>query len=339
MAPQDDVPRPPRPPAPKPKARPSATETTGDQDTAAPESTAEVDAPPVSAPALNFREELARRLSKRGSIDSLPDPSPPPTQEAPEVTSSPPQEAGDVRLMQPEPLDASTASSRAAARRETPPKKETPPNTPPRLPPGSAVELNATSTKPPQAKPVAPLVQQSGAPQKTLAAVPSDGGAYTKCSSGGSSPRSTLGNDVQLDELLYRPPDGFGPGQPMGKTNSNASGRGAASAPQPIYSAWRRKNIEDELQLAQNELREARQHSSRVEEDLRRTQAENSKLRQQLDLQRERDDLLRDLNGVSEERNPHASYGGSGSSGRHSETVPERGRVCGSVCSIFGRNR
>lgn len=94
------------------------------------------------------------------------------------------------------------------------------------------------------------------------------------------------------------------------------------------YTPWRRKCLEDELQLTRGELREARQRAARVEEELRTTQRENARLRHELSIQRERDELLRSIH----DRVSEASLLG----GQVSQ-ADTRGRYCTSVCALFGR--
>jgi len=113
---------------------------------------------------------------------------------------------------------------------------------------------------------------------------------------------------VQQDELLYRPP-------------SRSTRQG--SSERPVYTTWHQKNLEGQLNVTQGELREARAHASRLEEEIKAMQSQNTWLKHQLDIQNSRDELLQDIrNRVSEVEVMR--------DGR-------RGGVCKSVCSLFGR--
>merc|ERR1712046_105696 len=101
-------------------------------------------------------------------------------------------------------------------------------------------------------------------------------------------------------------------------------------------TTWGRKNIEGELQQVRGHLQEERQRNARLEEDLRRLQAENSKMRQQLEIQQDRDQLLLELqrSSVSEVGGGSFRVGdGSFVAGNQASTRP---RVCSSICALFG---
>eukprot|EP00440_Ansanella_granifera_P032657 gb/GFBE01035429.1/.p1 GENE.gb/GFBE01035429.1/~~gb/GFBE01035429.1/.p1 ORF type:complete len:226 (+),score=32.40 gb/GFBE01035429.1/:1-678(+) len=109
------------------------------------------------------------------------------------------------------------------------------------------------------------------------------------------------------------------------------SAKSLASPTRDRCTTWRRRNLEHELQLARDELHEARLHASQLEAQLRSTQRELQRARHQLDVQKDRDDLLRDIlhdRAASEE-----AVNSTFSSHR------KGGAVCGAVCALFGRRQ
>jgi hypothetical protein len=92
-----------------------------------------------------------------------------------------------------------------------------------------------------------------------------------------------------------------------------------------VYTTWGQKNLSSELLLMQGELAEARDRSSRLEEKNMDLANENAWLRKQLDIQRDSQELLRDIQSrVSE---------GS----LVFDPPPRQHGLCGAVCSLFGR--
>lgn len=85
-------------------------------------------------------------------------------------------------------------------------------------------------------------------------------------------------------------------------------------------STWGRRLLEADVRSLRAELQEERARSSRLAAELRHAQAKVEKLQGQLDLQRERDELLQDLD-----------------SSLRQEQTRKGGRVCRSICALLGR--
>lgn len=149
-------------------------------------------------------------------------------------------------------------------------------------------------------------------------------------SSGRSTPRSGLYSFSDSSPKLptKRATDGL----QLHLTSSGASTIASFDDNQKeTYTTWRRRNLEGELNLTRGELQEARLNSARLEQELRAMQRENAELRRRLEIQQDRDDLLRDIRDrVSEV----SSNRGSIASSDHAQSG---GRLCRKVCSFLGR--
>jgi hypothetical protein len=99
-----------------------------------------------------------------------------------------------------------------------------------------------------------------------------------------------------------------------------------------VYNTWQQKNIDSELQVMRGELNEARANCLRLEEQVRSLQQQNARLQQQLDIQSDGNEMLRDI------RNRVRANSGSDSMDvpRFREPARRPG-LCGSVCALFGR--
>lgn len=118
-------------------------------------------------------------------------------------------------------------------------------------------------------------------------------------------------------ELLYPRSAGFGTGVQLNVSfDSGSQG----------LTTWRRKNLEDELQLYAAELREARATAGSLQKELRAFQKENTWLKRQLEIQSDRDELLRDIRDRVSEGDACSIDG------------QRKGRLCGAVCAILGRS-
>lgn len=151
-------------------------------------------------------------------------------------------------------------------------------------------------------------------------------------SSGRSTPRSGLYSFSDSSPKLPIPVIRATDGLQLHQTSSGASTIAPFDEDQKAtYTTWRRRNLEGELNLTRGELQEARLHSARLEQELRAMQQENAELRRRLEIQQDRDNLLRDIRDRVSEVSSHRG------SLISSDVAPFGGRLCRKVCSILGR--
>eukprot|EP00929_Paragymnodinium_shiwhaense_P042511 TRINITY_DN21985_c0_g1_i1.p1 TRINITY_DN21985_c0_g1~~TRINITY_DN21985_c0_g1_i1.p1 ORF type:complete len:388 (+),score=95.38 TRINITY_DN21985_c0_g1_i1:102-1265(+) len=318
----------------------------------------EQEPPPAASKTIdNFKEELARKLSLRSAplAAAVQPPAQPDVVDAEEKPSAAPAVAaeaptsGAVPSKQLTPRLVATAAAIAAGATAatasvqgqqdgtrspaaTPMKASTPPATTPAVLESSSGALARTPVlatprqTPPKTPPKTP---EEGQPVEPLVAPDSSRGA-----SSATRRPSEPSSSVSRLEAFSRRYGGTGiPGAAAQADRPGIQLEESALAA-GMYTTWGRKNLEGELQQSRGELREARLHASQMEEELRRLQQENAKLRHQLDIQRDRDTILRDI---------RESLEGSNASQRlldhsHSSPSERQGRsLCGSVCALFGR--
>lgn len=279
---------------------------------------------------LDFRQELERALLRRTS--GVPSTS---------AAVTPPADPEDVASGEPaeQLVPAAAASYDVAA--------------PPKLEPETRAEVAPPDAIPTAVAATAPASDTLQAPRATLSSPSSPSAALAVAiapvrggGSGVSTPRSlsTLGG--AFSEVGYGGAVGAGSRTPRDDGHrlfAPLLGSGAALSSSSVGSTWGRKNLESELAHTRGELREARGHAAKLEEELRRVQVENAKLRHQVDIHKDRDDLLRDIRDrVSEADNSFgvassSCAGGSGTGSVRSQGVGRRKTVCSTVCSMFGR--
>mmetsp|Transcript_73760 Transcript_73760/g.153719 ORF Transcript_73760/g.153719 Transcript_73760/m.153719 type:complete len:178 (+) Transcript_73760:288-821(+) len=105
----------------------------------------------------------------------------------------------------------------------------------------------------------------------------------------------------------------------------------------PRYTAWARKSLEDEVRCAKEESREAKRRATALEQELKTVRAENVKLRRELEIQRDRDSLLRELRESSRASDEEADRQSLSSQDRYRGVGSAGGGVCRSFCLFFGR--
>lgn len=151
-------------------------------------------------------------------------------------------------------------------------------------------------------------------------------------SSGRSTPRSGLYSFSDSSPKLPIPAIRATDGLQLHLTSSGASTIASFDEDQKAtYTTWRRRNLEGELNLTRGELQEARLHSARLEQELQAMQRENAELKRRLEIQQDRDDLLRDIRDRVSEVSSHRG------SLISSNVEQSGGRLCRKVCSILGR--
>jgi len=135
-------------------------------------------------------------------------------------------------------------------------------------------------------------------------------------SSSSSSPRTFVSQGSRgrtLDAARADSTGLLGLGHGGGSTLASRSSTGSTST-------WGRRLLEADVRSLRAQLQEERARSSRLAAELRHAQANVQKLQGQLDLQRERDELLQDLD-----------------SSLRQEQTRKGGRVCRSICALLGR--
>jgi len=320
-----------------------------------------LEAGPVRGVPPSFREELEKRLAGRsGAV---------PGNAATAIAGVAPASVGIAGLALPV-EDGGPAAVEAAVEPGAAPKEVSlpppPPPRPPRAPRAPVPPLRLPSRQPEPAQVLTPsaasvaLVAPTASERSAAAEVPlappprpapslqgsaagDDGNHRAGTASECSSPRSTLGNnflDGPPDELLYRPPAGL-------SLCEQSWSRDPAGVPDlSVPTTWRRKHLEGELQLVRGALRESRLRSVRLEEELQASQRENARLRRQLDVRCDRDELLRDVRQredlrarAGEEATEPAGRrrGVRGCATKGSDGGGAGGRLCGAVIALLGR--
>mmetsp|Transcript_101417 Transcript_101417/g.325881 ORF Transcript_101417/g.325881 Transcript_101417/m.325881 type:complete len:171 (+) Transcript_101417:101-613(+) len=104
------------------------------------------------------------------------------------------------------------------------------------------------------------------------------------------SPRSTCTSSVEVRSASAFTEE---PLTSRSRLSINLAPRDEEEDLAPAYTAWGRKNLEDELKRTREEAREARRHASRAEQEMKTLQREHAKLREQMEIQLQRDNLLR----------------------------------------------
>lgn len=287
-----------------------------------PEEVPSVSAAPTAAVPLTFREELDRKLAGRGNPRSHRDE---PETERASVSARP----SLLMIEEPDKLIAYTAEAPSlctasvtapfACAADTWQRPLAAENSRPKLPSPPLLQMPVTQESvyrgPPRTVPSSTSLRPPIAYSTASAASPSSP----------STPRSSaIGSfmDGPMHELLYTHPGGVGQGVQLPSSRFSVGSFDGSS--RQGYTTWQRKNLEGELQMTLGELREARANAARLDEELRSCQKDNLWLRRRLDVQCDRDELLRDLcDRVSE--------------GDTASIVPRQRRICGTVCAILGR--
>lgn len=302
------------------------------QDTHPEWTTSASESPPKTpaAPApLTFQEELQRRLSRRAG-------GPPPALESSESAASPVKcstEQVDTEMtVTSSPIKAPAAPA-VPEKRPPPPPPQQRQARPPPLP-------NLPKPGPEPARPSTPQRSQVVPPAGPPLPIASAASAVSSfCNSEASTPRagsfarSVCSNAPSAAQPMTEvvrtssPAGSFCRQMVVEQDRDHRSGHHPTEQRGQMYTTWQSKSLGDELQMTRGELSEVRRRAACLEDEVRALQKENIRLRQQLDIQNDRDDLLRDIrNRVSEAEIFQEPMG-----------FRQKRGLCGSICSLFGR--